>query len=380
MDRNARRVAVCGLAAMAAMGAGVNPAAAAVQPPVFSKVATPIGDGDVLAGVACMSAASCIAVGSSDHQPHSHGSVPVVERWDGASWSLGEAVQREDYTVFQAIACPTAADCFAVGSSQLDIGGHGPQSLVERWNGSTWSIVPSPNPGLSGSSLRAIACPDEDHCIAVGSSDSSALVETWNGSKWSAAIVASGARRPQLDGVACATASDCVAVGQAGASTLTMHWDGTKWSRTRTPDPGGSAVLGAVACSTVDFCTAVGSVSSPQGHAYDEALIEHWNGRSWSLDSVPTPSPQRGTLSAVTCPGARRCVAVGWQTDVDGFSRVLIDASNGRRWSAAAGPLDKGDVLLDVACTNVGHCVAVGDLWLGPDDPGGLVAVSRPPR
>ena len=42
--------------------------------------------------------------------------------------------------------------------------------LVERWDGSAWSVQPTPNPAwASTSSLRAVACSSSALCSAAGS-------------------------------------------------------------------------------------------------------------------------------------------------------------------------------------------------------------------
>src|SRR4051812_13203241 len=91
-----------------------------------------------------------------------------------------------------------------------------------------WKIVASPNPaGNQGSGLGAVSCTAVDHCMAVGSwvyaddgegEQSHTLAESWNGSRWT--IVPSpnqpGATNDQLLGVKCISSSDCLAVGLSG--------------------------------------------------------------------------------------------------------------------------------------------------------------------
>ena len=93
------------------------------------------------------------------------------------------------------------------------------QTLVESWNGSTWSITPSPTPSPTTlAELQAVSCVNSVSCVAVGSNENSAagtdfsLIETWNGSVWSIT--------PHPDssygyfyGVSCASSSVCLAVG-----------------------------------------------------------------------------------------------------------------------------------------------------------------------
>jgi hypothetical protein len=93
----------------------------------------------------------------------------------------------------------------------------------------------------------------------------------------------------------------------------------------------------------------------------DQALVEHWNGRSWSV--MPTPQEPSGTtmLNAVSAQG-QDVYAVG-QTDSPtggptGGGQPLVEVYNGSSWSIANLPAvpDKSDwtSLWGVAATTDG--------------------------
>jgi hypothetical protein len=67
----------------------------------------------------------------------------------------------------------------AVGSYLADLD----QTLVETWDGTSWTITPSPNVGTNGSVLIGLSCPSASFCVAVGVGDGT-LIETWDGAKW----------------------------------------------------------------------------------------------------------------------------------------------------------------------------------------------------
>jgi len=48
------------------------------------------------------------------------------------------------------------------------VGGSGEEALTESWNGSTWSIVPSPDQGSGQNQLLAVSCSTTTSCAAVG--------------------------------------------------------------------------------------------------------------------------------------------------------------------------------------------------------------------
>ena len=130
------------------------------------------------------------------------------------------------------------------------------QTLVEGWNGSTWAVIASPNQGTSSNALSGVSCTSSTSCVAVGFSFNTpstyqTLVETWNGSTWS--IVASpnqGTDSNLLIGVACSSSTSCTGVGaytSAGTSqtlvetgpassvsssiTVTAPTTGVSWAR-----------------------------------------------------------------------------------------------------------------------------------------------------
>jgi len=74
------------------------------------------------------------------------------------------------------VSCSSSTRCFAVGyySKGLVF-----KTLVERWNGTRWSIVSSPNPtGATSSGLSSVSCSSSTRCFAVGSYDKGSVSKT----------------------------------------------------------------------------------------------------------------------------------------------------------------------------------------------------------
>src|SRR5205823_5991731 len=68
------------------------------------------------------------------------------------------------------------------------VGEQGVQTLTEHWDGTQWSIVPSPNVGDGENFLAGVASTATDEVWAVGYHDSmpsGTLIERWNGTSWS---------------------------------------------------------------------------------------------------------------------------------------------------------------------------------------------------
>src|SRR5215470_8152102 len=143
-------------------------------------------------------------------------------------------------------------DVWTVGES---LNGVGSQTLIEHWNGSTWKVVPSPNPaGAISSFLNSVSVVSEDDAWAVGNSfDSSntvltlneqTLIEHWDGSAW-AVVPSSTPVHGVLNGIAAVSKTSVWAVGDyvnsAGSElTLTEHWNGSAWSIISSPNPAGA--------------------------------------------------------------------------------------------------------------------------------------------
>jgi hypothetical protein len=125
--------------------------------------------------VSCANPSNCLAVGSVFTGVHSS-PTPVAERWDGSQWSVIASPRRTGapIQVADAVSCSGPNACVAVGASGFGSFGSGPpdfKSLVESWDGSRWSIVPSSNqPGAVDTHLNAVACPEPANCFAVGGS------------------------------------------------------------------------------------------------------------------------------------------------------------------------------------------------------------------
>jgi hypothetical protein len=287
----------------------------------WATLTTPNPSGAIssqLTGVACTSATSCIAVGQ--YNTLATVTKTLVMRWDGAHWSILSSPNApvSPVSVLAGVACATNTSCFAVGGYFVNTGTTSTElTLVEQWDGTTWTIVPSPNQPLAvDSALTAVSCPSTTMCFAVGSYDTqlvtSTLTERWDGSAWS--IVQSenppGAPDAQLSGVTCPTTSSCFAVG-VGHGTLIERWNGTIWGIVTSANPTGAtgASLTGVSCPSATRCDAVGTIFR---QTILQRLVETWNGTSWSLVTVPVPSGTKlSTLSGVSCATTTRCFAGG---------------------------------------------------------------------
>jgi hypothetical protein len=89
---------------------------------------------------------------------------------------------------FQNVTCTSASNCWAVGYYNNSSGVR--QTLIEQWNGFWWAIVSSPNTSATqANELEAVTCASASECWAVGdfvnAGITQTLLEEWDGSSWS---------------------------------------------------------------------------------------------------------------------------------------------------------------------------------------------------
>src|SRR6266536_1501367 len=364
--RLTRAAAASGVTVMAVVAAavflGVPPSGPGHPAPAATRHSPQAsGPRGILTDVSCSSPSSCVAVGQH-YQPRPPNA--LIERWNGSQWSImrGPAPPAHTHADLSGISCSGASSCIAVGASGNSDGLH-LRTLVERWNGSQWVIVKSPNPvGATYSFLSSISCPSSSNCWAVGEyflgghrqNQNRILIEHWNGFTWKVAASPQppGSIASYLSAVSCTAESNCVAVGTTRYShrkgdsyggpreyTLTEHWNGSSWAIVSSPNPPGPPAdgLAGVACTSASDCTAVGAGGrlTPPGSADGAStLVEHWNGSAWSIVRSPSPSANSG-LSRVACTSALDCTAVGGFGDLDNpeSPSTLIEHWNGSAWS-----------------------------------------------
>ena len=320
-----------------------------------------------LAGVSCTSASACTAVGFAGQFGET---LTLAEAWNGTSWSIQPTPNpiSPNHAALNGVSCTAPSACTAVGTAD------GFVTLAEAWNGTSWSIQPTPNPaGATAGSLFGVSCPSAGACFAVGnyrtsSGVHSTLAEAWNGSSWSLkpAPVPAGARRSYLNGVSCTSAGACTAVGnyQSGKRahlTLAEVWNGTSWSIQATPSPPAPrGGLSAVACRPATFCIAVGGQTSRYQNQTPLALER--NGAFWSIRKTPAPpGAARNFLLGVACPAASDCFSVG-EAGGDVGTGALIQHWDGSAWSTPRTPIPSGsgNLLAGITCTSAAACTAVG--------------------
>ena len=334
----------------------VTSAMARATPPcgTWSLVASPAppsGSGALYAAAA-LSASDAWAAGSTGDATET-----FTIHWDGATWSIAPSPNPSTFRTqdfITGLAAIAHDDVWAVGSYNSS-GGDGTglpavQTLAMHWDGSAWSVAPSPAI-VGGSNFSAVSAIASDDVWAVGLQNFSPtpamkpLTAHWDGSGWSvvdAPFV--GNRINQLLGVSARTPGDVWAVG-TWRSTLTTfhilieHWDGSAWSVAAAPDPGDNDELLAVVAISASEAWAVGDRHDP-GTDTQQPLIMRWNGSAWSTYPLPAFPGDFARLNAIQAASATDVWAAGaFATVSGGPTEALLMHWDGTSWSrVTAGP------------------------------------------
>ncbi len=392
-------------------GIGTGPTAEASTSGWYVATVPGTGLDDVLLGSTCANALQCWAVGITLGNLGGSGpstASPLMEAWNGTTWTLAPMPlpDGEGGGLFDAT-CINGSDCWAVGAVVGSGTGNPTGTLIEQWNGTSWSVVPSPSPsgsGVVGAILTSVSCVSASSCMAVGyatdvnGDNLTDVVEQWNGSSWNLLpAAATGQAFDQLISVQCLSAANCWAVGNAGPAQqmpnflpvfpgaigdqgLIEHWDGSAWSivpSASEPAPDGGYLSGLECVGATD-CWASGATTDDTGTA-SGILMEHWDGDTWTDTSASVPdSTAPGILAGISCVSAAQCWTVGSTGSFNNGSGVqpqsVVEYWNGSSWSVQPSPdVTAFSFLNSVSCVPSVGCVAGGSTLTNPNgngDPG----------
>jgi hypothetical protein len=212
-------------------------------------------------GVADISAGDAYAIGNSAAT-----AVGSLAHWNGTAWSpvtLPLPAHANSNTTLNAISADGPHDVWIVGTF-LDSANGQNETFSEHFNGTAWSVVPMPL--VNSSNINAffqfngIKANSASDVWAVGDSGvvdvpgSKTLIEHFNGTAWSIVPSPSPGSIAILSGVTTSSAANSVwavgadtPAGTTARQTLTLNWNGTTWNVVASPNTGSTDGVGAVA-------------------------------------------------------------------------------------------------------------------------------------
>lgn len=294
----------------------------------------------------------------------------LVERWDGSQWTIipSPNVGLDDNHLLS-VDVVSENDVWAVGYYLNEFGIA--QTLVERWNGIQWEIIPSPNTTpLRDNELLSVQAVAANDVWAVGYyiddlGVGQTLTMRWQGKGWT--VVPSPNTGPEgnaLHDLAIISATDIWAVGFSISTgnllrTLAMHWDGIAWSIVPSPNVGSTDNLAlSVDGVSTDNVWAVGYYTGNRG-AFQPLAI-HWDGAAWNAVPVPTPNEEDHQFMWVDARSADDVWAVGRAGGYYYSPRSLSAHWDGQAWSVVPNA-DFGPVTYNYLSSVV--VIAPNDVW-----------------
>ncbi len=277
-------------------------------------------------------------------------SFPLVEHWDGASWSIIPNPPNVLQSQMHGVAMVAPNDVWIVGQTW----NVSDQAYVLHWNGSSLQSVPCVNPG-SYVALYAVAAVAANDVWAAGDystngHDYFTLIEHWDGTRWSVGS-SPGGTYDTLSGITAVAANDIWAVGGTLDGSEILHWNGQAWSISPTGSIENYASYYSVAAISPNDVWAIGTRGG--------TLTDHWNGTQWSLISSPNPSRVGNGLFGVAAIAPNDVWAVG-QSFASTYRTVAMHW-DGAAWKVARTPNPGsgfGSNVLYAACA-----LASNDVW-----------------
>jgi hypothetical protein len=232
---------------------------------VSSSFATALS-GQLAVGVADISPTDAYAIGGH----LGSAATGLVAQWNGTTWSRVTVPLPSNDNLpsdLYAISADSASDVWIVGTYEYEVNSsdYAEETYSLHWNGSAWSIVPMPlEPGTNPNFeyvFNAVKANSPTDVWAVGvaqnvaSGTAATLIEHYNGTAWSIVPSPSPGSGGALLGVTTSNAASSVwavgtytPTGESVAQTLTLNWKGSTWSTVASPNGStGSSVLSSVA-------------------------------------------------------------------------------------------------------------------------------------
>jgi hypothetical protein len=235
------------------------------------------------------------------------------------------------------------------------------RTMTQRFNGTSWSIVPSMNASSTGySQLNRVDATSTSNVWAIGS-----LVERYNGTNWVAMSSPAGVALRGLDVV---SPTEVWVAGYSGSAATVAQWKNGTWTTRYTQASTGRhlTVFEAIAVDASGQVWAVG-----WDRDYDapgrpvSSLVVHFNGTSWTRETTPNPA-NRNTLMDVVALANGEVFAVGVAQDTSGGGitpRSLMLRRQSTGWSSLTvpkGETGSQDQLLSVAAVSSTSVWSVG--------------------
>jgi hypothetical protein len=357
-----------------------------VEPTVNPQGMAPNPTNSTLASVSATGPGEAWAVGTfMDQKALDH---PLAEHRSGSAWTRVPVPQPAgQQALLNAVDDLSPGNAWAVGTSFSGgvAASPGGLTLIEHWNGTSWSIVPSPNPatGIPGDTdvLTAISGTGPGNLWAAGWDNNSVantislLFEHWNGTTWTAVTSPTPLGSAQFaNGITAISPDNVWAVGldeTLNSKNLAAHWNGTAWSIVPTPDITNAGnvqdLLTGVSSDAAGDVWASGYAHNVNNqNSFHEPYVLRWTGTAWVMTKVPNLGTEGSLLNGIQVLSPTDTWAAGQTQESNGAILTLTERYDGSAWTIVPSP-DPGslanlsDNSLDAVTTaGAGNLFAVG--------------------
>jgi hypothetical protein len=269
------------------------------------------------------------------------------------------------------VADVSPTDVWAAGYINYQLVNTFPAPIIEHFDGTSWTIAPSPQFPYEAF-LRSIVAISPTDIWAGGDYfvDPSVfpLIEHYDGTGWS--NLSPPVVNCSIWGMSADASDDVWAVGQTlGGGTCSLHYDGSVWQAIPTQNAGAAynTLYGVVALTPDNVWAGGWYVSNPNDGRPQLTLIEHWDGVNWKI--IPSPNIQPDTqvssqLRGITAVSANDVWAFGTSINfASDWASTLVMRWNGSNWAIKPSP----DVPLNNSLSDYlegGTVLPGGDIWL----------------
>jgi hypothetical protein len=319
--------------------AAALPAGAAASGPSWRIVrGAALSRNNGLNGLAVVSKQLAWAVGAQGFS--SNGRLPgrpVVERWNGHSWSTAR-LSTTWRGGLSDVAASSATSAWALGQDSS-----GNTQHLLHWNGRAWRASRFPGTqGILNANLGLTAAPGgRAWLIATNTAVASAQIFGHSSAGWRQQRYACPTGKCNLYRISARTGTDAWAVGNyttgiTGGGPLALHWTGRGWRVTHVPSVAQGYLTGVFATSATS-AWAVGAVFESS-----QMLLYRWNGTAWHQVQVPlalTP-PTLGELTGITGDARGHLWIYDFGPQTAGVAQYLH--YSGGKWSVIQGAVIAG--------------------------------------
>ncbi len=319
--------------------AGASPTMSVSHPAPASKVGVPLS-------VSCPATHICYALAGT----RQYGSVLgayLLKTTGGGNWTV-LTVPGGSTNVNGTLSCPTADECFLGTESWAPPRRPEDVVLVTHDGGRDWTTAafPKANQGLQ------VTCLTSSHCVGVDL-EGLWVATTDSGATWTQSHSPGGDTPPS-----CPSESVCYLINEVGHVYRTVN-AGRSWRQAGRPIPNGSGLD----CPTASTCYAAGYTSGGPNVTDVAIATTHNAGATWT--SREPPEGLGDGLFGISCWTTSACVTVGKNLgggvlpgQVSG-ANIYGTSNGGSSWTLQPSP-GPTFALTAISCPAAGHCVAVG--------------------